>query len=64
MEEFQKALMSGTPQSLYRSFLLGHDIWYFREHLKKTDHASEYDRMKNLMSGHLNIHPNNIAIVG
>jgi len=64
MEEFRKALINGTPQSLYRSYLLGHDIWYFREYLKWTDHASQYDRMKNLMSERLNIHPNNIAIVG
>jgi len=64
MEEFQKALTNGNPKSLYRSFLLGHDIWYFREHLKKPDHATEYDKMKNLMSERLNIHPNNIAIIG
>jgi len=64
MEKFRKELVNATPQSLYRSYLLGHDIWYFREYLKRTDHASQYDRMKNLMSDRLNIHPNNIAIVG
>ena len=64
MTEFEQSLHNSTPQSLYRRFLLGHDIWYFREYLKKRDHASEYDRMKILMSDNLGIHPNNIAIVG
>ncbi len=64
MEEFQKSLKISTPQGLYRNYLLGHDIWYFREYLKKPDHALEYDRMKIFMSDHLGVHPNNIAIVG
>lgn len=64
MDEFIENLKSQSTPWLYRKYLLGHDIWYFREYLNKPNHASIYDDMKIFMSGSLGIHVNNIAIVG
>ncbi len=64
MEEFIENLKNQNTPWLYRKYLLGHDIWYFREYLKKPNHADIYDDMKIFMSENLDIHVNNIAIVG
>lgn len=57
-------LKSKDATWIYRKYLLGHDIWYFREFLNKDNHAEIYDDIKILMSERLRIHVNNIAIVG
>tara|TARA_R100001377_G_scaffold84244_1_gene67359 strand:- start:3894 stop:4484 length:591 start_codon:yes stop_codon:yes gene_type:complete len=64
MEEFKKNLIEQDAKWIYRKYLLGHDVWYFREHLRKPSYAEMYDELKIFMSEHLDIHVNNIAIVG
>ncbi len=64
MEDFIDNLRNQNTQWLYRKYLLGHDIWYFREYLGKLNYAELYDDMKILMSEKLDVHVNNIAIVG
>ena len=64
MEEFQRDLMTKSITWVYRKYLLGHDTWYFRSYLSNDNHAEVYDDMKIYMSEKLNIHVNNIAIVG
>lgn len=64
IDTFKKSLEEDSPQQIYRNYLLGHDIWYFREYLGKEDHALIYDQLKCLISERLGVHPNNIAIVG
>jgi hypothetical protein len=61
---FKGALLSKEPSYIYRKYLLGHDVWYFRDKLKKKNHAEFYDDLKIFMSEKLEIHINNIAIVG
>ena len=64
MKDFIENLKIKDIRWMYRKYLLGHDIWYFREYLGKPDHAEIYDDMKIFMSEKLGIHVNNIAIVG
>jgi plasmid maintenance system killer protein len=64
IDAFKAALQKCDSSYIYRKYLLGHDVWYFREKLKLTDHAHRYDDFKILMSQKLGIHINNIAIVG
>lgn len=64
IEAFKTALMQHDSSYIYRKYLLGHDVWYFREKLKLKEYAHEYDDFKIYMSQKLGIHINNIAIVG
>lgn len=64
MEDFKNNLLTKDVKKVYRRYLLGHDIWLFREHIAPTDFAQRYDDFKIYISEKLNLHVNNIAIVG
>jgi len=64
VEEFKAHLKQKETRWIYRKYLLGHDVWYFREYLNITSHAIVYDDLKIFMSEMLDVHVNNIAIVG
>lgn len=64
IEAFKAALKEHDSSYIYRKYLLGHDVWYFREKLSLKEHAHKYDDFKIYMSQKLGIHINNIAIVG
>jgi len=64
LDEFKGKLLSDDIRDVYQRYLLGHDIWYFREKKKSTNFAKDYDEFKLYMSKTLGIHVNNIAIVG
>lgn len=62
--EFKEQLIKTDIREVYQRYLLGHDVWLFREHLKSKNHAQTYDDFKLYMSKELGLHVNNIAIVG
>ena len=62
--EFKKQLIETDIRDVYQRYLLGHDVWLFREHLNSKNHAQTYDDFKLYMSKELGLHVNNIAIVG
>ncbi|CAD5578883.1 hypothetical protein IOR21_000867 [Escherichia coli] len=64
IEIFREALTVKDPIYIYRKYLLGHDVWYFRNKLGKLNYAEVYDDLKILMSERLGVHINNVAIVG
>ncbi|EFD4948461.1 TPA: hypothetical protein ACWKRV_002743 [Escherichia coli] len=64
LNEFKEKLLSDDIRDVYQRYLLGHDIWYFREQKKSITFAKDYDEFKLYMSKKLEIHVNNIAIVG
>ncbi|HGN1344204.1 TPA: hypothetical protein ACKRMM_006051 [Pseudomonas aeruginosa] len=64
LDEFKGKLLSEDIRDVYQRYLLGHDIWYFREKRKSVTFAKDYDEFKLFMSKMLGIHVNNIAIVG
>ena len=64
LDKFKEDLMSKDIHSVYRKYLLGHKIWYFETKLSVEDYAQTYDDFKIYMSERLNLHVNNIAIVG
>jgi hypothetical protein len=63
-EEFKENLKVYDSIYVYRKFLLGHRIWYFFQTFGEKSYAEKYDEFKLYMSNHLNLHVNNIAIVG
>lgn len=64
LDEFKENLLSEETRWVYQKYLLGHDIWYFRDHLSIETFADFYHDLKLYMSSKLGIHLNNIAIVG
>lgn len=64
LEEFKAKLVNDDIRDVYQRYLLGHDTWYFREYKKSTSYAQDYDDFKLYMSKKLELHVNNIAIVG
>jgi hypothetical protein len=64
LEEFKEKLLTDDIRDVYQRYLLGHNIWYFREKKGAANFAQEYDELKLYMSQKLELHVNNIAIVG
>lgn len=64
MEEFKAHIKQKNTKWIYQKYLLGHDVWYFREYLNIPAHANAYDDLKIFLSEKLDVHVNNIAIVG
>lgn len=64
LEEFKAKLIEDDIRDVYQRYLLGHDTWYFREHKQSANYAQDYDDFKLYMSKKLELHVNNIAIVG
>ncbi|PSV98273.1 hypothetical protein [Photobacterium iliopiscarium] len=62
--EFKGQLIENNIRDVYQRYLLGHDVWFFREKLQSTTYAQDYDNFKLYMSKELGLHVNNIAIVG
>ena len=64
LQAFKEDLKTRDILAVYRKYLLGHKIWYFETKLGMANHAEIYDDFKIYMSDRLNLHVNNLAIVG
>nr|WP_322625190.1 hypothetical protein [uncultured Flavobacterium sp.] len=53
-----------SAQDIYSKYLLGQDVWYFQEYREENNPSKKYDELKHLISKKLDVHFNNIAIVG
>jgi len=62
--EVKKDLSTKTVSEIYNKYLLGQDVWLFREYLKTPNPSKTYDDFKFYISNSLKIHFNNIAITG
>ena len=62
--EIKKDLSTKTVSEIYNKYLLGQDVWLFREYLNLKDPSKTYDDFKFYISDNLKIHFNNIAITG
>jgi hypothetical protein len=59
----QENILNGKFRDIYHDLFLGADVWYFKTYGNGNPYK-EYDIFKRLLSDKLNIHFNNIAIVG
>jgi hypothetical protein len=64
LRELKGDLATKSTSEIYNKYLLGQDVWLFREHLKVADPSKTYDEFKLYISKHLKVHFNNIAITG
>lgn len=62
--EVKKDRSTKSVSDIYNKYLLGQDVWLFREYLKSKDPSKTYDDFKLFISDKLSIHFNNIAITG
>lgn len=62
--QLRKDLLELTNKEIYSKYLLGQKIWFFYSDQKIKDPAKKYDDLKHYISRRLDIHFNNIAIVG
>ena len=62
--QLKQDLATKNTRDIYHQYLLGQDVWYFKELLKKPDPSKTYDDFKNYISSGLDIHFNDIAIIG
>jgi len=63
MLKTQKNILHGKNRDIYHDLFLGADVWYFKQ-FGNGNPYKDYDNFKRLLSDKLNIHFNNIAIVG
>jgi hypothetical protein len=64
IDNFKEILRTQDLRFVYRKFLLGHKIWYFETRAENEAYAETYDEFKLYMSDKLDLHVNNLAIVG
>lgn len=64
LQEVKQDIATKTVREIYSKYLLGQDVWLFREYLKFENPSKAYDDFKFYISDNLNIHFNNIAIIG
>lgn len=60
----KKDLLEMPTKEIYKKYLLGQEVWYFSDYRNDTNPSKKYDDLKYFISDKLNIHFNNIAIVG
>lgn len=63
-DQFIEDIQGLSEKEIYQKYLLGSDVWYFKDHLKTDDYSKLYDEFKHFVSDKLNIQFGNIAIVG
>ena len=64
VDEIKDFINSNSEKNIYDKYLLGQDVWYFSENIKNENPLLFYDKFKKFISSNLNIHFNNISIIG
>lgn len=59
-EEFK----NNSPNDLYRKYLLGNNVWYFKNYLNLEDFSGIYDDFKKYIADRFDVSFNDVAIVG
>lgn len=62
--ELKKDLQQLPTKEIYKKYLLGQQVWYFSDYINDSNPSKKYDDLKYFISDKLDIHFNNIAIVG
>lgn len=62
--ELKKDLVEKSTKEVYRKYLLGQHVWYFANNFGEAYSSAKYDELKYYISEKLDVHFNNVAIVG
>lgn len=63
-DQFLEDIQILNEKEIYQKYLLGSEIWYFKDYLGLEDYSKSYDTFKHFVSNKLGIQFGNIAIVG
>ena len=63
IDSFKNDLGSKTPEDIYNKYLIGGDVWYFRNKFGASWYE-QYDAFKLFISDKLGVHYNDIALAG
>lgn len=63
IDSFKNDLGSKTPEDIYNKYLIGGDVWYFRNFFGDS-WFKQYDTFKLFISNKLEVHYNDIALAG
>lgn len=63
IDSFKNDLGSKTPEDIYNKYLIGGDVWYFRNKFGASWYE-QYDAFKLFISDKLEVHYNDIALAG
>ncbi|NIK69333.1 hypothetical protein [Paenibacillus sp. BK720] len=64
VEQMKQDVMNIDSLDFYQKYLLGNEVWYYKNFLGKSDFSRIYDEMKRYIANKLGIHINDIAIFG
>lgn len=64
VEELKKDIINLKTKDFYHKYLVGQDVWYFKENCGTSTPSDIYDKFKLFVSENLDVHFNNISIVG
>lgn len=64
VDDIKEFIKNNTSKDIYYKYLLGQDVWYFNEHIVDEDPLLYYDKFKKLIAVKLDVHFNNISIIG
>ncbi|WP_438349202.1 hypothetical protein ACP8HI_00435 [Paenibacillus sp. FA6] len=60
----KRDILENDIYNIYRTNLLGNEVWYFKDYLQDPDYSRTYDNLKHFISEKLAVHFNNVAIFG
>jgi hypothetical protein len=64
VDSIKDFIKQNSAKEIYYKYLLGQDVWYFNENIKDEDPLLYYDKFKKLIALKLDVHFNNISIIG
>ncbi|MNW49637.1 hypothetical protein D3C74_270640 [compost metagenome] len=64
LESMKQEILEKDEICIYRNYLLGNEVWYYKEFLRDLNYSRTYDNLKHFISDKLRVHFNDIAIFG
>ena len=64
LESIKKDILEKDELYIYRNYLLGNEVWYYKEYLRDPNYSRTYDNLKHFISDKLRVHFNDVAIFG
>jgi hypothetical protein len=64
IENIRQEIIDSNTDTVFRKYLNGNDVWYFKNFISEQDYSIKYDEFKHYVNDKLNIRFNEIAIFG
>lgn len=64
IEKIREEIIESDTNTIYRKYLNGNEVWYFKVFLNEQNYSNKYDEFKHYVNDKLKIRFNEIAIFG